>query len=133
MQMGSEVYMHLKQIIKEQYGAEATGVGDERGFAPNVATEKEVFELVKKAIEKAGYTDDIKIGLDVAASEFYNDENKTYDLNFKDKGGDPKKGGGPKLHSSDELLAVYKGHLNAYPIASIEDPFDQVRLCSTPG
>jgi len=86
MRMGTEVYHTLKNIIKEKYGQDATNVGDEGGFAPNIQNNKEGLELLKSAIAKAGYVDKVKIGMDVAASEFF-DEGK-YDLDFKTKGND---------------------------------------------
>merc|ERR1712119_57397 len=71
MRMGAETYQCLKAVIKSKYGQDATNVGDEGGFAPNIQDNKEGLELLKTAIEKAGYTDKIEIGMDVAASEFY--------------------------------------------------------------
>merc|ERR1712088_630770 len=73
MKMGSEVYHHLKLLIKAKYGLDATAVGDEGGFAPNFQNNAEAIELCEDAIEKAGYTGKIKIGMDVAASEFFKD------------------------------------------------------------
>ncbi|CAN1266947.1 Enolase 1, chloroplastic [Linum perenne] len=69
--MGSEVYHTLKGIIKSKYGQDACNVGDEGGFAPNVQDNREGLVLLIDAIEKAGYTGKIKIGMDVAASEFF--------------------------------------------------------------
>ncbi|KAB2607709.1 enolase-like [Pyrus ussuriensis x Pyrus communis] len=71
-------------VIKKKYGQDATNVGDEGGFAPNIQENKEGLELLKTAIEKAGYTGKVVIGMDVAASEFYGSD-KTYDLNFKEE------------------------------------------------
>merc|ERR1712018_572139 len=71
MKMGSEVYHHLKLLIKAKYGLDATAVGDEGGFAPNFQNNAEAIKLCEDAIEKAGYTGKIKIGMDVAASEFF--------------------------------------------------------------
>ncbi|VAH98561.1 unnamed protein product [Triticum turgidum subsp. durum] len=84
MKMGVEVYHHLKSIIKKKYGQDATNVGDEGGFAPNIQENKEGLELLKAAIAKAGYTGKVVIGMDVAASEFYSEKDQTYDLNFKE-------------------------------------------------
>merc|ERR1712038_1504818 len=70
MKMGSEVYHHLKLLIKAKYGLDATAVGDEGGFAPNFQNNAEAIKLCVEAMEKAGYTGKIKIGMDVAASEF---------------------------------------------------------------
>jgi len=68
MRMGSEVYHHLKAVIKGKYGQDATNVGDEGGFAPNIQDNREGLELLKLAIDKAGYTGKVVIGMDVAAS-----------------------------------------------------------------
>lgn len=71
MKMGSEVYHHLKNVIKAKFGLDATAVGDEGGFAPNILDNHEGLALIAQAIEKAGYTGKIEIGMDVAASEFH--------------------------------------------------------------
>ncbi|KAI3972400.1 hypothetical protein MKW92_009362 [Papaver armeniacum] len=71
MKMGVEVYHNLKSVIKKKYGQDATNVGDECGFAPNIQENKEGLELLKTAIAKAGYPKEVVIGMDVAASEFY--------------------------------------------------------------
>lgn len=120
MKMGVEVYHNLKSVIKKKYGQDATNVGDEGGFAPNIQENKEGLELLKTAIEKAGYTGKVVIGMDVAASEFYNDKDKKYDLNFKEENND-----GSQKILGDELKDLYKSFASEYPIVSIEDPFDQ--------
>ncbi|XP_077471753.1 enolase 1a, (alpha) [Stigmatopora argus] len=117
MRIGAEVYHNLKNVIKEKYGKDATNVGDEGGFAPNILDNKEALELLKNAIGKAGYTDKIVIGMDVAASEFYQDGK--YDLDFKSPK-DPN-----RYISSDKLADIYRGFVSDYPVVSIEDPFDQ--------
>ncbi|KXN74416.1 enolase [Conidiobolus coronatus NRRL 28638] len=118
MKIGSEVYHHLKSVIKAKYGQDATNVGDEGGFAPNIQDSKEGLELLKSAIEKAGYTDKVKIAMDVAASEFYKDGK--YDLDFKNENSDSS-----KWLSGSELSQLYQDFAKEYPIVSIEDPFDQ--------
>jgi len=120
MKMGVEVYHNLKSIIKKKYGQDATNVGDEGGFAPNIQENKEGLELLKAAIAKAGYTGKVVIGMDVAASEFFSEKDKTYDLNFKEDNND----GSHKI-SGDSLKDLYKSFVSEYPIVSIEDPFDQ--------
>jgi len=120
MKMGVEVYHNLKSVIKKKYGQDATNVGDEGGFAPNIQENKEGLELLKTAIAKAGYTDKVVIGMDVAASEFYGEKDKTYDLNFKEENNDGK----AKI-SGEQLKDLYKSFVSGYPIVSIEDPFDQ--------
>lgn len=119
MKMGSEVYHHLRDVIKDQYGLEATCVGDEGGFAPNIENNKQGLELIKTAIEKAGYTGKVSIGMDVAASEFYKDSK--YDLLWKTKQG----GQAANFLTGDQLGDVYRSFIAEYPIVSIEDPFDQ--------
>lgn len=118
MRMGSEVYHHLKSVIKAKYGQDACNVGDEGGFAPNIQNNEEGLELLKEAIEKAGYTGKIDIGMDVAASEFCK-EGK-YDLDFKNPDSDKS-----QWLTSDQLFEVYKGFIEKYPVVSIEDAFDQ--------
>eukprot|EP00252_Welwitschia_mirabilis_P007462 TRINITY_DN1884_c0_g1_i1.p1 TRINITY_DN1884_c0_g1~~TRINITY_DN1884_c0_g1_i1.p1 ORF type:complete len:484 (-),score=52.90 TRINITY_DN1884_c0_g1_i1:285-1622(-) len=120
MKMGAEVYHNLKSVIKKKYGQDATNVGDEGGFAPNIQENKEGLELLKIAIEKAGYTGKVVIGMDVAASEFYTEKDKKYDLNFKEENND-----GSQKISGDELIKLYESFVKGYPIVSIEDPFDQ--------
>ena len=71
MKIGSEVYHHLKTVIKNKFGLDATAVGDEGGFAPNIQNNKEGLHLIKDAIDQAGYTGKVEIGMDVAASEFF--------------------------------------------------------------
>jgi len=118
MRMGAEVYQHLKLVIKAKYGLDATNVGDEGGFAPNIQDAKEGLDLLVTAIEKAGYTGKIKIGMDVAASEFF--ENGKYNLDFKNKNAAES-----SKKTESELLAVFADYVQQYPIVSIEDPFDQ--------
>jgi len=71
LRMGSETYHWLKDVIKQKYGQDACNVGDEGGFAPDINSAEEGLELLKTAIQKAGYTGKIFIGMDVAASEFF--------------------------------------------------------------
>jgi len=122
MRMGSEIYHHLKKVIHKKYGLDATAVGDEGGFAPNVQDPMETLELLKNAIEAAGYTGKISIGMDVAASEFYKEVGgkNVYDLDFK-----AEKNDGSKCISGDQLAQLYKDMIAKYPIVSIEDGFDQ--------
>merc|ERR1739846_22108 len=118
MKMGSEVYHHLKLLIKAKYGLDATAVGDEGGFAPNFQNNAEAIKLCEDAIAKAGYTGKIKIGMDVAASEFFKDGK--YDLDFKNKDSNPA-----DWITSEALCEMYKGFIQDAPVVSIEDPFDQ--------
>ncbi|XP_040181876.1 alpha-enolase isoform X2 [Rana temporaria] len=117
MRIGAEVYHSLKSVIKEKYGQDATNVGDEGGFAPNILENKEALELLKTSINKVGYTDKIVIGMDVAASEFY--RQGKYDLDFKSPD-EPS-----RYISPDKLADLYKDFIKNYPVVSIEDPFDQ--------
>ena len=118
MQIGCEVYHNLKKVIKEQYGQDATNVGDEGGFAPNIQDNREGLQLLKVAIANAGYTDKVKIGMDCAASEFYKDGK--YDLDFKNPNSDKS-----KVLSGAQLADLYMSFAAEYPIVSIEDCHDQ--------
>ncbi|KAJ1449957.1 alpha enolase [Pelagophyceae sp. CCMP2097] len=121
MQIGCEVFHTLKGVIRLKFGGDATMVGDEGGFAPPCDVDSGL-AMIMEAIEKAGYLDKCSVGLDVAASEFKVAGENAYDLDFKTKG-DLKD---PKLKlSGDELLALYAQLADKYPIATIEDPFDQ--------
>jgi len=120
MKMGSEVYHNLKSVIKKKYGQDACNVGDEGGFAPNILENKEGLDLLVQAIEAAGYTGKVKIGMDVAASEFWLDEKKVYDLDFKTENND-----GSQCKDGEALTGLYKEFVEQYPMVSIEDPFDQ--------
>jgi len=118
--IGAEVYHTLKSVIKKKYGQDACNVGDEGGFAPSVQDNNEALDVLMDAIKQSGHEAKVKIGTDVAASEFYNDKTKKYDLDFKnpDSPDSMKK-------SSDEMIALYKDWFARYPFVSIEDPFDQ--------
>ena len=111
VRIGSEIFHNLKNVLKEH--GYATGVGDEGGFAPDLKSNKEGFALIMEAINRAGYTDkDVKLGIDVAASEFYKDGK--YVL----------AGEGVTL-TTDELIEYYKDLISKYPIITIEDPVDE--------
>eukprot|EP00696_Hemimastix_kukwesjijk_P006247 gnl/Hemi2/17907_TR5907_c0_g1_i1.p1 gnl/Hemi2/17907_TR5907_c0_g1~~gnl/Hemi2/17907_TR5907_c0_g1_i1.p1 ORF type:complete len:492 (-),score=166.67 gnl/Hemi2/17907_TR5907_c0_g1_i1:120-1427(-) len=120
MQMGCEVYAHLKKVIQKKYGQDATNVGDEGGFAPAIANARDALEIITTAIEKAGYTGRVVIGMDVAASEFY-EAGKGYDLGFKN----PDKTAVHQYLSGPQLADLYRSFKRDFPIVSIEDPFDQ--------
>lgn len=118
MKMGSEVYHHLKKVINTKFGLDATAVGDEGGFAPNILNNKDALNLIQDAIAKAGYTGKIEIGMDVAASEFHKDG--VYDLDFKNPNSDKA-----QWLSPDKLTNLYQEFISEFPMISIEDPFDQ--------
>jgi len=121
LRIGAEVYHNLKSVIVAKYGQDAVNVGDEGGFAPNITNNKDGLDLIKSAIAKAGYTDRVKIGMDVAASEFKVEGTADkYDLDFKTKNND-----GSKVLDSKQLLGLYKEFVKEYPVISIEDGFDQ--------
>lgn len=120
MQMGAEVYHNLKKVITTKYGQDAANVGDEGGFAPNIQDNREGLQLCVEAIGKAGHEGKIFLGMDVAASEFWKEEEKVYDLDWKN----PEADGTGKL-TGEQLAAKYQEYCNEFPIISIEDPFDQ--------
>jgi len=120
--IGCECYHTLKGILKKKYGGDATLVGDEGGFAPPIDAKGGV-ELICEAIEKAGYKDKCKIGMDVAASEFKVEGQDCYDLGMWY----------PEAERSDPALKMtgaqlgdfYASLCKDYPMITIEDPFDQ--------
>ena len=118
LRMAAEVYHHLKKVIKERYGQDAVNVGDEGGFAPNIQDNREGLEILALAIKNAGYTGKVRIGMDVAASEFFKDGK--YDLDFKNPKND-----GKMVKTGDELIELYRSFIRDYNLIFIEDPFDQ--------
>ncbi len=110
LQMGTEVFHHLKKVLKDK--GLSTNVGDEGGFAPNIGSNEEAIQVVLQAIEAAGYKPgkDIWIALDAAASEFYNEEKKAYI--FESTG---------EEMSSSQFVKFWEEWVNKYPIVSIED------------
>ena len=135
MVIGCEVFHNLKAIIKKKHGGDATLIGDEGGFAPPVSVDTSM-ELLMEAVDRAGYSDKVTVGLDVAASEFLVPGENAYDLDFKTKG--PEKDLKAIL-TGDEMVEYYKKMIRDYPIMTIEDPFDQddwtnwIKLCQEVG
>jgi enolase len=114
VRMGAEIYHALKAVLKAK--GLATGVGDEGGFAPNLASNEDAIRVILEAVEKAGYKpgDDVRIAIDAAATEFYNKETGKYVL----------AGEGVEM-SSEELVDYYAILVEKYPILSIEDGLDE--------
>jgi enolase len=110
LRMGVEVFHHLQKVLKEK--KLNTGVGDEGGFAPNLNSNEEGFQVILEAISRAEYRagEDIYLGIDPAASAFYSPEEKLYI--FKAEG---------RRFTSSQLIHYYEDLLDKYPIISIED------------
>jgi len=106
LRAGVETYHALKGILEKKYGASATLLGDEGGFAPPLKDIEKRLDLIMKAIKEAGYENKIELGLDCAASEFY--KNEEYQI-IK------------KKYSKEELVDFYKELTEKYPIVTIED------------
>eukprot|EP00546_Thalassionema_frauenfeldii_P012811 CAMPEP_0178914238 /NCGR_PEP_ID=MMETSP0786-20121207/11313_1 /TAXON_ID=186022 /ORGANISM="Thalassionema frauenfeldii, Strain CCMP 1798" /LENGTH=457 /DNA_ID=CAMNT_0020587121 /DNA_START=49 /DNA_END=1422 /DNA_ORIENTATION=- len=121
MEIGCEVFHNLKKVIKENFGGDATLIGDEGGFAPPCDVDSGLAMLME-ATERAGYLDKVTVGLDVASSEFKVEGKNEYDLDFKTTGADKD---ASLLLTGDELIDFYKDMIAKYPIVTIEDPFDQ--------
>jgi len=113
LRMGVEIFHNLKQVLTSQ--GKNTAVGDEGGFAPDLASNEEAVEVVLEAIEKAGYKvgDDIVLALDAAASEFYEDGEYV----FKWSGGERRDAAG--------MVEFWTEWMDKYPISSLEDPLDE--------
>ena len=112
LRMGSEIYHNLQKVLKEK--GLSTAVGDEGGFAPKLENNEEALKCIMEAITRAGYTPgvDVKLALDVAASELYDEASNTYKVD------------GKKLMAS-ELVEYYDYLVKKYPIISIEDGLDE--------
>ena len=110
LRWGAEIYHSLKSVLKKQ--GLATSIGDEGGFAPNLASNRAALDLILEAVEKAGFKPgkEIALAMDVAATEFH--EKGVY--NFE----------GKQL-TSEEMISYYAELVNAYPLVSIEDPLDE--------
>jgi len=110
MQIGSEIYHELKEILHAEYGKRATNIGDEGGFSPQLECYQAPLDLIMDAVRNTGYYKKIKLGIDAAATNFY--RNGKYYLE------------GTEL-TPDELTDKYKEITQAYPLTSIEDPFQE--------
>ncbi|KHL15629.1 enolase [Mumia flava] len=110
LRQGVEVYHALKSVLKKE--GLATGLGDEGGFAPDLANNRAALDLIAKAVESTGLSlgTDIALALDVAASEFHGDDGYTFE---------------GSVRTSEDMSAYYAELLDAYPIVSIEDPLDE--------
>jgi enolase len=115
LRMGVEIFHTLKKVLAKM--GHSTNVGDEGGFAPNLASNTEAVETVLKAIEAAGYRpgEDVMIAMDAAASEFYNAKEGVYHFHQST---------GEKL-TSDEMVSYWTDWTKKYPILSIEDGLDE--------
>lgn len=114
LRMGTEIFHSLKSVLKEK--GLNTAVGDEGGFAPNLASNEEAITTILTAIERAGYKpgEDILLAMDVASSEFFNKEDGKYHLV-----------GEGIVKTSEEMVNWYEELCNKYPIVSIEDGLDE--------
>lgn len=110
IRMGAEIFSALKKVLKDKNMI--TTVGDEGGFAPNLKTNEDAIKVILEATEKAGYKagEDIKIAIDAASSEFYDNDKKVYILE-----------GEGKTMTSSEMVDYYAELCEKYPIISIED------------
>ena len=108
----AEVYQNLKKLLAKKYGPSSVNVGDEGGFAPNFSETREAVDIIVEAIETAGFLmgTDFVLGMDAAASEFFDDG--TYNID------------GKKL-SEEELLKYYMDLIQEYPFKFVEDPFEE--------
>lgn len=114
LQMGVETFHHLKAVLKSK--GLTTAVGDEGGFAPNLRSNEEAIEIILEAVQRTGYAPgkQLYLALDAAASEFYDRNTQRYNLASEGK-----------VLDADELIGVYEGWINAYPIISLEDGLDE--------
>ena len=116
LRMGTEVYHTLKRLLKE--GGYSTAVGDEGGFAPDLKDSREALDFLVRAVREAGYEPgtDVKIAIDAAASELYNEETGRYDFP-----GESSMTGIPVSRSAEEMVEYFRSLSDGFPICSIED------------
>lgn len=120
LRMCAEVYHNLKKVLHEK--SLSTGIGDEGGFAPDLASSEEAIQVIMDAVERAGYRpgDDIRIAIDSAASELYNEETGKYHFP-----GESKMKGEEVIRTSEEMVDYYEDLLNKFPIISLEDGLNE--------
>jgi enolase len=113
LRMGVEIFHHLKQVLSEQ--GKGTAVGDEGGFAPDLASNEEAVEVILRAIERAGYRpgEDVVLALDAAASEFASGGEYTFRWSSGERRG------------REAMVEFWRDWLDRYPIVSLEDPMDE--------
>ena len=121
----AEIYHNLKKLLKSR--KLATAIGDEGGFAPDLATPDEVIELILEAVKQAGYEpgNDIRIALDVAATELYGDAKKNGKEGMYYFAGESQMTGKEIYRTAEEMVDMYEALANKYPIISIEDGLDE--------
>ena len=112
LRMGVETYHELRRVLQAQYGLGASNVGDEGGFAPALPSSFAALDAIRTAISNVGYQEEMRLGVDCAASEFYNKVTRTYLMDGKSL-------------SPSKLSDYYKNLVDRYPIILIEDPFDE--------
>jgi len=112
LQMGSEIYHGLGKILVAKYGPGARNVGDEGGYAPAIRTTSEALGILVKAIEDSGYEKEVKLGMDAAASSFYDAGNATYSIDGKQL-------------MRGKLIEKYCELVKEYPLISLEDPLHE--------
>lgn len=112
LRMTTEINEYLRELVIEKYGILATNTGDEGGFATPMRGIWEPFDFMTKAVEFAGYSDDIVYAMDLAANSWFNKEKNVYELEGKE-------------YDRDALIELYKQVAEKYPIASMEDPLQE--------
>lgn len=115
VQWNAETYQCLKSLVSKKYGKAAIGLGDEGGFAPPIDHPRQALDLLVQAIDDAGHSGKIKIGIDPASQSFFTNGN--YDLGFKTEQ--------KEIQTPTQLAGLYNELLSEYPIVLLEDPFGQ--------
>lgn len=113
IRFGAEIYHALKGVLKQRYGPSSVNVGDEGGYAPPLTKTREALDAIMAAISRAGYTEsEIRLGIDAASSTFFDNESSLYQMDGR-------------TYTSEELEDYYVNLVDSYPLATIEDPFDE--------
>ncbi|KAK3990680.1 enolase [Cladorrhinum sp. PSN332] len=117
IRMATEVYHKLKAVIGDRFGAPATGIGDEGGFAPPITKPEQAFDLLEEAISACHYTGRIKFAMDPVSVEFYRPLENIYDVGFKCQA--------PNPYTPLQLQQLYSQLIASYPLVLLEDPFSE--------
>jgi enolase len=112
LRMTTDVNLVLRDLVIEKYGILAVNTGDEGGYATPMRGIQEPLEFLSRAVEQAGYADEVLYAMDCASTHWYNKDKKVYELDGK-------------TYDRDDLIALYKELIEAFPIVSLEDPLDE--------
>ncbi|KAI5633482.1 enolase [Phthorimaea operculella] len=117
MRMGTEIYTHVKHLIKEKYGVTATYASDNGGFSVPLGGHRDALLFLTDAIKQCGYFGKVEVAINAAAGDMYKDG--AYDFDFKNPNSNPQ-----EYFAAEKLAEVYLDNMKEFSVCSVEDPFD---------